>query len=70
MVFLAPVMCIGGRKIREVQQLYMEMKREVFTRKSLFEAGDSEALQKHLKMWLGVDEKMKERKMNSVTHPR
>lgn len=61
---------VGGRTIREIQQLYLEMKKDVFTRKNLFEKGDSKALQNHLRLWIGTDESMKERRMNSVVHPK
>ena len=61
---------VGGKPVREIQRLYLELKKEVFTRKSLFELADSQALQKNIILWLEKDGKMKKRKMNSVTHPR
>ena len=58
--------------MHELQQLYFQMKREVFVKEDLFniEMGHTKNLEKYLRIWFGSDENLKEKRMNSVSHPK
>ena len=46
--------------MRVLQQLFLEMKKDVFVRKGLFELANTAKLESYLKLFLGRDEDMKE----------
>jgi calcium-independent phospholipase A2 len=48
------------------------MKREVFVKEDLFniEMGHTKNLEKYLRLWFGSDENLKEKRMDSVSHPK
>ena len=48
----------GNRSIRELQQLYLHMKKDVFAKNGLFELGNTKKLEQYLKLWLGEDMRM------------
>ncbi len=56
----------GRKSAREVQQIYLRVKGEVFgSGKGLLAKGNSDKLQEELQEWLGKDTKM-----SAVTYPR
>ncbi len=61
-----PFNCVGRKSAREVQQIYLRVKGEVFkSGKGFLAKGNSDKLQEELQGWLGKDKKMSE-----VSHPR
>lgn len=48
----------GNRTIKELQQLYLQMKKDVFAKNGLFELGNTQKLEQYLRLWLGEDLRM------------
>ena len=48
--------------MRQLQQLYLQMKNAVFAKQSLFELGDTEKLEDYLTLWLDKDMTMDKKK--------
>jgi hypothetical protein len=53
--------------VRQLQQLYLLIKKDVFTAKGLVELGNTGKLEHFLKLWLGRDCHLR---MNSRSHPK
>ena len=51
--------------MRQLQQLYLQMKTDVFAKQGLFELGNTAKLEEYLKLWLGTD-----KRMNKESHPK